>query len=56
LGRPGAAHPRGYLITTTQADGSQGQHHGLYTDGFDAVIHALDLFPDARRVSARRLA
>ncbi len=37
-------------------DGSQGQHNGLYSDGFDAVITALDLFPEARRISARRLA
>lgn len=45
-----------YQITITMADGSQGRHHGLYSDGFDAVIHAMDLFPDARRISARRLA
>ena len=53
LGRPGAAHP--YQITITMLDGSQGSHHGLYADGFDAVIRAMDSFPNAHRVSARRL-
>jgi hypothetical protein len=44
-----------YLIHITMPDGSHGRHNGLYVDGFDAVIHALDLFPDAKRISARRL-
>lgn len=47
---------RSYQITITMPDGSQGQHAGLYCDGFAAVVHAMDLFPDARRISARRLA
>lgn len=46
---------RTYLILITMCDGAQGQHSGLYADGFDAVIYALDTFPDARRISARRL-
>lgn len=46
-------HP--YLIKVTMPDGSQGQHHGLYADGFDAVISAINHFPDAKRISARRL-
>lgn len=46
---------RAYLILITMGDGSQGQHHGLYADGFDAVICAMENFPDARRISARRL-
>lgn len=46
---------RAYLITITMADGSQGKHHGLYADGFDAAIQAMTSFPDAKRVSARRL-
>ncbi|MDD5031295.1 MAG: hypothetical protein PHH58_17670 [Rhodoferax sp.] len=46
---------RPYLIRITMPDGSQGQHHGLYTDGFAAVIYALTTFPDAKRISARRL-
>lgn len=47
---------RSYLILITMGDGSQGQHNGLYADGFDAVICAMETFPDARRISARRLA
>lgn len=46
---------RAYLILITMPDGSAGQHHGLYADGFDAVIYALEHFPDAHRISARRL-
>lgn len=46
---------RSYLVTITMPDGSQGEHHGLYPHGFDAVIAAIDLFPLARRVSARRV-
>ncbi len=45
---------RAYLILITMPDGSQGKHHGLYSDGFDAAIQALTLFPDAKRISARR--
>jgi hypothetical protein len=46
---------RSYLITITMADGSQGRHRGLYADGFDAVIQAMELFPQAHRIAARRL-
>lgn len=46
---------RSYLIQITMADGSQGQHNGLYSDGFEAVIQAITTFPDAKRISARRL-
>ena len=45
---------RSYLIEITMPDGSQGQHHGLYPDGFAAVIQAMTTFPDAKRISARR--
>lgn len=44
-----------YLIKITMPDGSSGQHHGLYADGFAAAIFALENFPDAKRISARRL-
>lgn len=44
-----------YLIRITMPDGSNGHHHGLYADGFAAVIYALSTFPDAKRISARRL-
>ncbi len=46
---------RRYLIEITMPDGSQGEHNGLYSDGFEAVIRAMDLFPEAHRISARRL-
>lgn len=44
-----------YLVQITMPDGSQGRHSGLYADGFDAVLCALENFPDAKRISARRL-
>lgn len=47
---------RTYLVQITMTDGSQGEHHGLYPSGFDAVICALEAFPQAKRISARRLA
>lgn len=43
---------RRYLVYITMPDGSQGRHHGLYADGFDAVIAAMEHFPDAMRISA----
>ncbi len=43
-----------YLVKIVMPDGSSGSHHGLYADGFDAVICALDHFPDAKRISAKR--
>lgn len=47
---------RNYLITITMPDGSRGRHSGLYSDGFAAIILALDMFPEARCIAARRLA
>lgn len=46
---------RSYQITITMADGSQGVHFGLYEDGMAAVTFALDAFPEAVRISARRV-
>ncbi len=46
---------RSYLIQITMPDGSVGLHNGLYVDGFEPVIYALEHFPDAHRISARRL-
>jgi hypothetical protein len=46
---------RTYLIQITMPDGSMGRHHGLYPNGFAAVVVALELFPQARRISARRM-
>lgn len=45
-----------YLITITMPDGTVGQHHGLYADGFTAIVEAMDYFADAHRISARILA
>lgn len=42
-----------YQVTITMADGSSGEHSGLYACGIDAVITAMECFPDARRISAR---
>lgn len=44
-----------YLITITMPDGSQGQHSGIYTDGFEASTLAREAFPEAKRVSAQPL-
>lgn len=44
-----------YLIEITMPDGSQGHHRGTYSDGFVAIIQAMSNFPDAHRISARRL-
>lgn len=46
---------RSYQITITMSDGSQGRHHGLYADAFVAVTCALEAFPEAVRITARRL-
>jgi hypothetical protein len=44
-----------YSITITQADGQQARFLGIYSDGFIAVIDAIDTFPTAQRISARRI-
>ena len=44
-----------YLVTITMRDGSVGQHWGVYSDGFTPVIDAIGVFPNALRISARRL-
>ena len=43
-----------FIVQITMPDGSKGRHCGLYPSGFDPVIYALDAFPDAKRISARR--
>ena len=55
LGRPGAAAAMRFLvlITITMPDGSRGQHMGFYAHVIDAVVRAMDYFPDARRISGR---
>jgi hypothetical protein len=44
-----------YSILITMPDGSQGKCLGIYSDGFNAVIEAMTNFPQAMRISARRL-
>lgn len=44
-----------YLVTITMPDGSQGVHHGIYADGFEASTSAHEAFPEAKRVSAKPL-
>lgn len=44
-----------YRIQITMPDGSIGRHSGLYSDGFEAVIQIMTDFPDACRISARRI-
>lgn len=45
-----------YLITITLADGNRDRHYGRYSDGCSAIIAALQEFPDAKRICARRQA
>ncbi len=44
-----------YHIAITLACGTRCSHAGLFAHGCDAVCSALDLFPTARRISARKL-
>ncbi|WP_183025939.1 hypothetical protein [Variovorax sp. UMC13] len=44
-----------FLLRIVMRDGSTGHHHGLYADGFAAVITALENFPEAMRISATRV-
>lgn len=44
-----------YLLLITEQDGTQAQAFGIYSDGFAALIDLMDVFPTARRLSARRL-
>lgn len=45
-----------YRLLVTQHDGSRCLFFGLYSDGFDAVIQTMTTHPDAKRISARRIA
>jgi hypothetical protein len=45
-----------YRLMVTQPDGSRCLFCGLYADGFDAVIQTMTTYPDAKRISARRIA
>lgn len=43
-----------FFVKIVMPDGSTGSHHGMYTDGCNAIICALDHFPEAKRISAKR--
>ncbi len=40
------------LVTIRMPDGSVGEHTGIYSHSVDAVVRALELFPQACKVSA----
>lgn len=44
-----------YMIKITMDDGKKGRVYGSYSDGFDAVIAAMETYPNALRISAWRL-
>jgi hypothetical protein len=44
-----------YSITITLGDGSQDRCYGLFTDAFACLMAVMDVFPGAKRISARRL-
>jgi len=44
---------RRYKVTIVMPDGSVGEHEGIYADGFEATSHAIESFPQAKRVSAK---
>ncbi len=48
-------HMRTYQIIVTMPDGQQNKHTGIFECGVDAAIDAMEKFPEARRISARRI-
>jgi hypothetical protein len=46
---------RRYQITVTESNGNQWRYGGIYADGFEAMVCAMEDFPAAKRISARRL-
>ncbi len=44
-----------YHITITMPDASRGAHVGLYPHGAAAALRAASLFPDAAKISVKRL-
>jgi len=44
---------RTWMILITAPDGTQTRRLGLFSDGFAAIIDALQTCPEARRISAR---
>jgi hypothetical protein len=43
---------RMYRVTIVMPDGSRGEHRGRYPCAARAVLAALEIFPEAHRVSA----
>ena len=46
---------RTYRITITMSDGSQGRALGIFASACAAIVAVMDDFPEATRISARRL-
>lgn len=44
-----------YQLTITMPDGSQGKAYGIFSSSCAAVIQVMDDFPNAKRISARRM-
>ncbi len=44
-----------YLISVTRPDGTRATHYGLYGSSCAAIVAAIDHFPTARRISAKKL-
>ena len=44
-----------YLVFITLPDGARLRIYGLFSDCFGALLAAMEGFPDAKRISARRL-
>jgi hypothetical protein len=43
-----------YRIDITQRDGTQERCYGLFSDAFACLLALIDVFPEAKRISARR--
>lgn len=40
-------------VVITMPDQSKGEHVGLYPHSIDAIVRAMDLFPQASKISVR---
>ena len=54
-GAPPHSACHSWKVTVTLPDGSRGRHYGVYPNGATAILRAMDLFPSAWSISARRL-
>ena len=44
-----------YQIKIVMSDGSVGEHQGQYACSIDAVVFAMNAFPEAQRISAQEV-